>query len=140
MSPAADTISENLGNYYRPLINAQACQLLMYSLEVVDSEKSNAVSMEEQRIVVSRLSHHSDQSYVQLAETLEDRVRRRELVRAVDHGYGSSPTRHYNISHSLHLEVPPMLGSYLPSPIFSPPPTRKRASTSAKSQVECKFY
>jgi hypothetical protein len=94
MSPAADTIGGNLGNYARQLNNAQACQLVMYCVEVVGSEGSNAVSKEEQQFVVSRLSHQSDQSDVKLAETLEDQVGRRDLERAADHGYGSGPARH----------------------------------------------
>jgi hypothetical protein len=94
ISPSADTIGENLGNYPLQLNNAQASQLVMYSVEAVDIEEANTVSSEEQPFLVSRLTHQSD---VELEGALEDQDRRRDLERAADHGYDSGsggPVRH----------------------------------------------
>jgi hypothetical protein len=42
MSPAAVTLGDNLSKYSHQLNIAQACQLVMYCVEVVDPEESNA--------------------------------------------------------------------------------------------------
>jgi hypothetical protein len=74
LSPAAVKIGGNRGYCSRLLFNnAQACQLVIYCLEIDKSEESNVVSTEEWPFVFSRLSDHSN---VGLAWTLEDEVRR----------------------------------------------------------------
>jgi hypothetical protein len=89
ISPSADTIGENLGNYPLQLNNAQASQLVMYSVEAVDIEEANTVSSEEQPFLVSRLTNQSD---VELDGALEDQDRRRDLERAADHINDSGST------------------------------------------------
>jgi hypothetical protein len=87
ISPSADTIGENLGKYSRQLNNAQASQLVMYSVEAVDLDELNpTVSMEAQPFLVSRLRHPSD---VDVDGALQDEELRGDLNRAADHGYDS---------------------------------------------------
>ena len=57
VSPAAIAIGDNLGNYSRQLNNAQASQLVMYS--VANGDESNATETEERPFVVTRLTHES---------------------------------------------------------------------------------